>query len=322
MRISLLEAAERLLAGQVVAVPTETVYGLAASIKIPEAIKTIYKLKNRPLVNPLIVHIAHQEEIMHYTQEHPPGVEQLAKTFWPGPFTCILPAQEERVPAFARAHLSTVGIRIPAHPLTHQLLKITGPLVMPSANLSGRPSATLPKHVEEDFGLDFPILDGGACTQGVESTILLYQANQWMIGRLGALAPECFAPLLGYQPVIIQKQDHLKPVCPGQLFRHYAPQAELILGEINQQERASVILGFNGRIYPHSQRIIRLGSLEHPQQVAGQLYRVLRQLDQEKIQVAWVDMDFPRHGLWLTIAERLKRAGEPITQQICGNEQV
>jgi L-threonylcarbamoyladenylate synthase len=310
MRLSLLEAVQQLLTQEVIGIPTETVYGLAASLNSPFAIEKIFKLKNRPLINPLIVHVATLEEIFLYTQNHPPLFRELADAFWPGPLTCILPAKGDKVPALARANLSTVGIRIPEPDLTRQLIKLTGALVMPSANLSGRPSSTLASHVEEDFGASFPVLDGGACVKGVESTILLYQNEKWVIGRLGALAPEAFEVVLGYCPEIIQKKEQVQPVCPGQLFRHYAPNATLFLGNQEQVNQVSVIIGFNERSYPSSHRLITLGSIYQPTEVAEHLYQVLRQLDQEGIEAAWVDMDFPRQGLWLTIAERLKRAGE------------
>lgn len=310
MRLSLVEAVKQLKSGEVIGVPTETVYGLAASLHLPHSIKKIFELKKRPLINPLIVHVAALREVFFYTQDHPPLFEELAKAFWPGPFTCILQAKLKLVHPLIRANLTTVALRIPACKVTQKLLSLTGPLVMPSANLSGRPSSTLAEHVEEDFGRFFPVLEGGACVKGLESTILLYQDNKWVMGRLGALAAEEFESILGYRPQLIQKKDQESPLCPGQLFRHYAPQARLILGEEKLFNQTSVILGFKERCYPSSHRLISLGSLDQPEQVAKQLYQKLRQLDQEKIESVWVDMDFPSDRLWLTIAERLKRAGE------------
>lgn len=310
MRISLSQTISALQSGQVIAVPTETVYGLAASLSQPAAIEKIFALKGRPRANPLIIHVGDLADIRHYVTEYPPGFEALAQTFWPGPLTCILPVHTSRVPSLVRAGLPTAGFRMPALDLTRQLLKSTGPLVMPSANLSGRPSATRPEHVEEDFGVDFPVLDGGICAKGVESTILLYQEPKWVIVRLGALAPEQFQPILGYQPRFVQKEQEAQPLCPGQLFRHYAPHARLLLGDSADLEEASFVLGFKERSYPYGKRIIVLGSLSQPEEVAENLYQALRQLDQEGALSAWVDMNFPREGLWQTIAERLLRAGE------------
>jgi L-threonylcarbamoyladenylate synthase len=308
MRITLLQAIAMLRSGQVLAVPTETVYGLAACLTQPVTIERIFTLKGRPRANPLIIHVADWHEICHYTTHYPPGFEALAQTFWPGALTCILPVHS-KVPSIVRAGLPTAGFRVPDLALTRQLLQETGPLVMPSANLSGRPSATRPEHVEEDFGIDFPVLDGGICSKGVESTILFYQEPEWVVVRLGALAPEVFESVLGYQPRFVQKKEGAQPLCPGQLFRHYAPRARLILGGAAAIAEARFVLGFKERRYPVNKRIILLGSLSQPEEVAENLYQALRQLDQEGAAQAWVDMDFPRQGLWQTIAERLMRAG-------------
>ena len=181
---------------------------------------------------------------------------------------------------------------------------------MPSANLSGCPSATRPEHVEEDFGQDFPVLDGGFSSKGVESTIILYEETEWVIGRLGALAPEQFQPILGYSPRLVKNVQGDRPLCPGQLLRHYAPRAHLFLGNPLDLDEAPFVLGFTERAYPADKRVIRWGSLKNPHEVAENLYHALRQLDQEGAQAAWIDMDFPREGLWQTLAERLLRAGE------------
>ncbi len=313
MRISLLQAINYVKSGQVVAVPTETVYGLAAGIEQGQSIEQIFRLKGRPLANPLIIHMADVRDIQAYVTTFPPGFEALAEAFWPGAMTCILPAQTSRVPSLVRAGLPTAGFRIPALELTHHLLQSTGPLVMPSANLSGRPSATSPQHVEEDFGSSFPVLEGGMCLKGIESTILAYQEEKWVIARLGALAPELFQQVLGYLPPILEKVNASQPLCPGQLFRHYAPRAKLFLGHSADLAKTSFILGFRERTYPAGKRILLLGSLTNPHEVAENLYRVLRHLDQEGAETAWIDMDFPREGLWQTLVERLSRAAEKLS---------
>lgn len=309
MRISISQAISALRSGQVIAVPTETVYGLAACLDQPNAIEHIFALKGRPRANPLIIHVANWHDIQSYALHYPPGFEDLAEAFWPGSLTCIL-SVDARVPSIVRAGLPTAGFRVPDLELTRELIKEVGPLVMPSANLSGRPSATCPAHVEEDFGADFPVLDGGVCSKGVESTILLYEEPEWVIARLGALAPEAFESILGYEPRFIEKKGGDQPLCPGQLFRHYAPRARLILNDPAALAEVSFVLGFKERRYPMGKRVILLGSLSHPEEAAENLYQALRQLDREGAYQAWVDMDFPRHGLWQTIAERLLRAGE------------
>ena len=307
MKISLKETAQQLQNGGVVAVPTETVYGLAASVNQLAAIKQIFLLKGRPANNPLIIHIANFDQLKQYVANLPEGTQQLAKAFWPGPLTLVLPCNVENIPTEVRAKLTTAAFRVPNHPLTLELLTAAGPLVMPSANISGKPSATNPDHVEEDFGIDFPVLDGGNCGFGVESTILIYDDAQWQIIRLGALPAEVFESVLGYVPVFKVSSKGENPVCPGQLYRHYAPKAKLILTD-SVEFFSGVVLGFGDRKYPNASRVIHLGAANSSEEVAENLYAVLRSLDQEGIDSAAVDMDFPKQGLWLTIEERLKKA--------------
>ncbi|MDP1879943.1 MAG: L-threonylcarbamoyladenylate synthase, partial [Parachlamydiaceae bacterium] len=271
MKISFLDAVNKIKQGEVIAVPTETVYGLAASIDCPDAIEKIFKIKHRPTDNPLIIHVGDLDQMSPFIFQSPPGFQALANHFWPGPLTCILPIQPEKIPSIARAGLLTAGFRIPMLELTRQLLLETGPLVMPSANLSGKPSATRSEHVENDFGSDFPVLDGGGCLKGVESTIVMYRDPFWVILREGAIASEQFESILGYQPKIIKKESNDKPLCPGQKFRHYAPYAHLSLGDEEGLKESSHVLGFQERQYPEDKKMIYLGSLNDPEQVARNL---------------------------------------------------
>lgn len=295
MRESLETIAKRLNRGEVAAVPTETVYGLAASLRFPQAIEQIYLLKKRPANNPLIIHIASREDL-------PPAsnLDALIEAFWPGPLTLVLP--NDTISEKARAGLPTAAFRMPAHPLTRALIQLTGPLVMPSANLSGKPSATTPEHVEEDFGSDFPILDGGPVTHGVESTILCF-AQKWKIIRQGAISQEAFLPVLHYLPEIELPGN--KPLCPGQLYRHYAPKATLI--PTCSPPSACTLVGYSDRTYD-SCRIYSLGPSNHPETIAQNLYTTLRQLDQDNIHEAYIDIDLPQIGLYRTILERLYKA--------------
>lgn len=309
MRVSLETACALLQQGDVVAIPTETVYGLAASLSNPDAIEHIYTLKGRPANNPLIIHVGDASQVLFYTKDIPEGFEILANTFWPGPMTLLLPAEKEWVPSIVRADLDTVAFRIPSHPLTLQVLGYTGPLVMPSANLSGKPSATRPEHVENDFGNTFPVLDGGECYRGVESTILTYHNDKWEIVRLGALTAETFEPFLRYRPRVNEFVDEEYPVCPGQLYRHYAPLAMLLLDPILPNEGIEAIVGFSERQYPPQYRLFELGSSQNAEEVAKNLYRIFRLLDSEGIKTAWVDTHFPDSGLWTTIKERIRKAG-------------
>lgn len=289
-----LDQAVALLKKSVVALPTETVYGLAASINSPEAISAIFSLKNRPPQNPLIIHVSSVEEIYSFTEKSLP--KQLV-SLWPGPLTLILPVKgvSEKV----TAGLSTAAFRIPDHPLTLEILRRTGPLVAPSANLSGKPSATHPSHVERDFGKNFPVVDGGASEKGLESTILAEKEGLWRILREGAIPQEAFLPLLGYLPEIVKPAS--KPECPGQMFRHYSPDATLVL-----EGDCEAVLGFRERVY--DKPTILLGSLDHAEEVAARLYHALREVDEKGYQIVKVDFDFPSHGLWKTIRERLQKA--------------
>ncbi len=297
MKINSKEAKELLESGEVVAIPTETVYGLAAKWDNPVAIKKIFTLKGRPSHNPLIVHVGSKEEVKSDVD----ALDALISAFWPGPMTIVLPVQENKILPIIRANLPTCAFRMPNHPLTLELLKETGPLVAPSANLSGSPSATKREHVEKDFGADFPVLDGGPCLHGVESTILIYNDGIWQLGRYGAISLEQIAEVLGYMPDFVTKEGI---ICPGQLLAHYAPKAKLYL----EKAPCKQVIGFSNRSYPEGSELFALGDDNDPVAVAHNLYATLRKLDQEGIKEAWVDMHFPATGLWKTIRERLMRA--------------
>lgn len=312
MKISLLEAASRLKAGEIVAVPTETVYGLAASIDHTKAIEEIFTRKGRPSNNPLIIHASTVAQIKEYVEILPRGFFDLAQAFWPGPMTLVLPAQVRRVSPLIRANLPTAAFRIPGHPLALELLAQTGPLVMPSANLSGLPSATSADHVESDFGPGLPILDGGKCTCGLESTIAIFNNERWQIIRLGALSPEAFLPVLGYVPEVStvkgQSANITQPLCPGQLYRHYAPQATLLPLPDLQSVCQGTVIGFSDRNYGEEMQVLSLGRSDNPREIAENLYAIFRLVDDLKLTKAWIDLDFPNTGLWATIRERIQKA--------------
>jgi L-threonylcarbamoyladenylate synthase len=311
MHVFIDQACQLLKSGHVVAVPTETVYGLAASLHHPKAIKHIFTLKNRPSNNPLIIHLANKEQIASFNPSFPPSFKQLADDFWPGPLTIVIPVDPNKVLEIVRAGLQTAAFRVPANPLTRQLLAISGPLVMPSANLSGTPSATLAHHVEHDFGQDFPVIDGGECTGGIESTIIMHQEGSWKILRLGALAGEDFVKVLGYEPEIVVATKGKAPLCPGQLYRHYAPEAKLIPAThfpLNTEN--AVVIGFSDRPYPQNYRLIALGASDAPDEAAHNLYAVLRQIDSESLDLVYIDIDFPKTGLWRTLKERILKAAQ------------
>lgn len=307
MKIGLTEAIAKLNAGELVAIPTETVYGLAARYDKPEAVAKVFKVKGRPAKNPLIMHIADSETLAKFVETDLPHLQKLIESFWPGPLTLVLPLKELRlVPAIVRADLPTQAFRMPAHPLTLQLIKETAPLVAPSANLSGKPSAVTPEHVETDFGPELPILDGGITEKGVESTILLFFDNLWHLGRFGAIPVEAFAKILGYIPQELKLEE--QPLCPGQLLRHYAPQASLELK--TQFEAKEVIIGFSDRKYPDGTHLISLGPSHNPEIVLHHLYSALRELDKRGVQHASIDINVPQIGLWKTYLERVQKSAQ------------
>jgi len=302
MLIRIEQAKKILMANGVAAIPTETVYGLAARMDAKDAVMKIFSLKNRPSDNPLIVHAASYQQVAELTTVPFEVFEKLARAYWPGPLTLVLPAHEEKVPSIVRADLSTVAVRIPDHPLTLELIQKTGPLVAPSANISGIPSSTSPVHIETDFGKDFPVLDGGICEKGVESTILIYSSSGWKIGRLGAVPLKEIEALINGR---IEPQNERLPLCPGQHYRHYSPKTVLTTGTYHGQP---FVVGYEDREYPGAEKIFILGDLKHPETIAKNLYSTLRQLDEKGIREAWIDLDFEENGLLKTVKERLKKA--------------
>lgn len=222
------EAAAELKAGGVVAFPTETVYGLGASAFREEAIRHVYALKGRPSDNPLIVHIPDASWLERVAVDIPAEAELLFKHFAPGPLTLVL-ARRMDVPDIVSAGLPTVAVRIPAHPLAQALIRAAGvPLVAPSANRSGKPSPTTAQHVHADYpDVDLPILDGGACAVGVESTVLDLTVTPPAILRPGQITAEMILAKTGL--VVVSESSIAKaPKSPGQKYRHYAPQATVL----------------------------------------------------------------------------------------------
>lgn len=305
MKISIKKAAELLKNGGVVAVPTETVYGLAASLENVEAIKKIFYLKKRPQDNPLIIHISSIQQMYQFVETLPSGFQGLAEHFWPGPLTLVIPTSKN-IPNCVRAGLDTAAFRMPNHKKALELIDLSGPLVMPSANLSGTPSSTKPEHIENDFGIDFPVIDGSPSLHGIESTILVLKDNKWELGRLGAISIEELESYLNYPLNLISKSSK-SPICPGQKYRHYAPKAKIFTGSTIPEECEAVI-GFKERIYKTNVSVLYLGSLEDSKEVASKLYDLLRQVDQRGYATVWIDMDFPDSNLWKSVRERLLKA--------------
>lgn len=229
--LSLLEidiAAELLRKGEIIAFPTETVYGLGAPIFNERAINRIFSVKHRPADNPLIAHIATLQDLEKIAKNIPDEVYLLAEAFWPGPLSILLEAREE-VPIVARAGLPTIAVRMPAHEAALALIRAVGePLVAPSANLSGKPSSTTVEHVRHDFeGAIIAAIDGGSCSKGLESTVLdLYFGKGPRILRPGSVTAQAIERVL-QRPLLCNVEE--KPLCPGMKYRHYAPKAPIQL---------------------------------------------------------------------------------------------
>ena len=217
--------AEALLAGQPIAFPTETVYGLGAICQREADIRRVFEIKGRPLDNPLIVHLASLDELPTVAREIPSLAYSLFEVYCPGPLTLVL-KRHERVPAVVSAGLNTVAVRWPQHPLASDLIRAVGAgLVAPSANQSGRPSPSTAAHVFTDLATLIPyVLDGGPCHFGLESTVLDLTSDPVAILRPGAYSPERLAEVIGYAPLWTENSTGEQPRAPGMKYRHYAPR--------------------------------------------------------------------------------------------------
>lgn len=313
MYIDLEEAARLLAQSQPVAIPTETVWGLAARMEDERGVEAIFRLKNRPPQNPLIIHIHDPCVIKEYAQELSEEALLLMNHFWPGGLTLALPIQTEKIPSSVRAGLSSAAFRMPDNPTTLDLIKITGPLVAPSANLSGKPSATTREHVERDFGKDFPLLYSPIqpCNSGIESTILVWKGGFWRLGRPGAISVSAIEKILGYAPSHLMPAGKT-PLCPGQLYRHYAPKAQLHLEKNGWSKDLAHsfdgVLGFSDRSYEGANIIVAMGSSCDICSVSHRLYAALRELDEQSLSHVFVDMNLSSSPEWLPIRDRLLKA--------------
>ena len=239
----LLEAAALLQQGKVVGIPTETVYGLAADARNPEAVRQIFAAKGRPADNPLIVHIAEMQALEQVAAVVPPLAVKLAERFWPGPLTMILPKRSD-IPEITSGGLDTVGIRMPSHPVARALILLSGvPIAAPSANISGYPSPTTAQHVMRDMhGKIAAVVDGGGCSVGVESTVIALENDDTVrILRPGYVTKEMLeeiVPQVTLDPAILHQLKEGQTVrSPGMKYQHYSPQAHVILVEGEWQRR-------------------------------------------------------------------------------------
>jgi len=306
----LAEAAAILNRGGLVAFPTETVYGLGADATNANAVAGIYAAKERPSFNPLISHLDSFEaaKVQGLFDE---TARKLAEAFWPGPLTLIVPAAPTcTVSDLARAGLDSVGLRVPAHPLAHALLKATGrPVAAPSANRSGRISPTDADHVLSDLdGRIDAVLDGGASEVGVESTIVACLGGPPRLLRPGGVPREAIEALIG-QRLESGAEGGKNPLAPGMLASHYAPRAQVRLNatEIRPDEAALLLGATPLRGSEHAKAMLNLSESGDLKEAAAHLFSYLRQLDASgagTIAVAPV----PETGLGEAINDRLRRA--------------
>ncbi len=308
-----IKKAKRMLEeGKLVAIPTETVYGLAGNALDVEAVTEIYLSKNRPYFDPLIVHVGELEVIKDYVEEVPQKALTLIKKFWPGPLTILLP-KKSIIPDLVTAGLDRVGIRCPDHPMTYQLLKsLSFPLAAPSANPFGYVSPTTPEHVNEQLGNKIEyILNGGDCAVGVESTIIGFEGDESVIYRVGGLSVEKIESLIG--PVRLSVHTGSNPQASGQLESHYAPRKPLLLGNIQQLSLDNIdaevaVLSFREEYQlSNLRRQIVLSPSGNVDEAAQRLFMALRELD--KTDAAFILAEaVPEIGLGRAINDRLRRA--------------
>ena len=321
------EAAQLIRKGELVGMPTETVYGLGANALNEEAVKKIFEAKGRPGDNPLIVHVSCLAEIPPLVKEIPENAKRLMEAFWPGPMTLILP-KSDLIPSCVSAGLDTVGIRLPASEAARDLIRESGcPIAAPSANRSGRPSPTTAQHVFEDMdGRILMILDGGDSEVGVESSVIDATGEVPVILRPGGITPEMVAEVLGSVAV----DEHvMSPLAegdivrsPGMKYKHYAPKAKTVIfdgkaenviaaicARYDEAEAAGetpAILGFDEHDFGGRTRI-SLGSVKRPQEAAARLFAALRELDERGETVALCEA-VEATGIGLAVMNRMGRA--------------
>ncbi len=321
-------AATRLLCeGGVVAFPTETVYGLGADVTNPDAISRVYKIKQRPIDHPLIVHIGAIAHLDYWAQAIPASAWKLANHFWPGPLTLIL-QRSRHIPDSVTGGQSTVGIRIPAHPIALALLDALGPtkaLAAPSANRFGRISPTTAAHVQQELGANVDmILDGGACEVGLESTIISFHDESPRILRPGGIALSVLETVLNGPVMLAHNTINPTIRTSGSLPAHYAPVTPLSVYSREQiGQHALLLAAKNLRILIMTwsnidtaqlsgQSIEQYSMPADPIAYGQQLYAKLRQFDQAAFDYLLIEAP-PDHPDWLAIADRLQRASHHLS---------
>ena len=302
-------AASILTQGGLVAIPTETVYGLAANAFNEQAVLNVFKVKNRPSFDPLICHIAHLDQLKSLTVDIPVAANVLMDNFWPGPLTLVL-NKSEKISNLVSSGLDTAAFRMPRHPLTRELLfSLDFPLVAPSANPFGYVSPTTAEHVDQQLGdqIDY-ILDGGPCKIGLESTIVSFNEKQPTILRLGGLSVEAIESKIGEVQATLHSSSN--PKAPGMLHSHYAPRVPVEVGDIDlilksDKNHKIGILSYNKK-YPDYTNFV-LTQTGDVNEAAKRFFAGLRWLDEQNIDKIITEYA-PDVGLGRAINDRLNRA--------------
>lgn len=306
------EAVRFLNEGEVIGIPTETVYGLAGNALNTEAAAKIFEVKKRPTFDPLIIHTSGIERFKVYVSEIPDNAYALAEKFMPGPLTLLLP-RKDNIPDLVTSGLERVAIRIPQHPLTLELLRnLDFPLAAPSANPFGYISPTSAAHVNNQLGNKIPyILDGGECTVGIESTIIGFEENEVIVYRKGGLPIEEIEAVVGR--VRINEHSSSNPLAPGMLKSHYAPKKQLILLErgqdkISKDPNKTGFLGFMNyhEDIPLKNQLV-LSAEGNFREAARNLFAYMRQLDATDVEVIYTEL-LPEKDLGRAINDRIRRA--------------
>lgn len=287
--------ADLLKNGGVVAFPTETVYGLGASVWNEAAIRQVFELKGRPADNPLIVHVSCYPHVKQLALDISPDARLLMQKFWPGPLTLVF-RKTAAVPEIVSGGLPTVAVRMPNHALALDLIRQAGPLVGPSANKSGRPSPTRAAHIREDFGSTIPVVDGGECQIGLESTVLDVSSTPFRILRPGVITAEIILEVCGISVDEAMKGDESMKASPGTRYAHYAPKAK-----VRWEDGVLRSAQDEGNIF----YIKHHGDLEA---LATKLYAEFRKADElgcEEIRIERID---PRHPLSTVLLNRIEKA--------------
>jgi L-threonylcarbamoyladenylate synthase len=320
----LVDAAELLRGNEVVALPTETVYGLGGNALSDEAVSKIFAAKGRPGDNPLIIHIAERAQLDEFVSEVPDKASILMEAFWPGPLTIIFKKKEGVLSEKATAGLETVAVRMPDHPVALALLKKCGlPIAAPSANSSGKPSPTHAEHVMADLaGKIAGVLDGGATGVGVESTVVDCTEQVPVILRPGGVTKEQLEEVVGEVRIdpALSGSSELKPKSPGMKYRHYAPNAPLYLVEgspsflrslVGEKQREGLRVGVltteENVVEYQADIVLACGRRSELSTVATALYDTLRTFNSEKVDIIFSEM-FPSTGVGHAIMNRLQKA--------------